>query len=144
MSQQLGNGLRWAAGLGLGVGLMLGAAVSTLWQPGPLTDVEIMEEARSRGLMTEREGGDTAEPEVSQGEAGRTVAFGVAPGMSFQDIADLLEAAGAIQDRDQFLARAAERNALYRAQPGIYVLTHETSGPFSDDEIIDKLVQSPS
>jgi hypothetical protein len=140
LNRQIGYGLRWAAGLGLGVGLMLGAAFYILWQSPGTAGTEAREQEDRPGAA------QGTGPSGSQAAAARTVAFSVLPGMTFLDIADLLEAAGAIADREAFLARAEELDALHRAQPGLYVITQEDSAePASYDEIIAQLVggQSP-
>lgn len=176
MDRQITQGLRWAAGLGLGVGLMLGAAAGSLWQQPQMTDEQVVELAHRLGMVEKAEtsANSAADPAMagagapSQGEAassdpqsgdrapagtdsetpapaGRTVAYTVSPGMTFEDIADLLKAAGAIEDRHAFLARAEELGAMSRAKPGLYLL-HQADAlqPADYDEIIQQLVQGPS
>lgn|GEM_PF-3015140 len=143
MNQPVGTGLRWAAGLGFGVGLMVAAAISSLWLSGPLSDDELLAEARRRGLLEE-----PAVSEPGTGTSGSqpavTVAFIVAPGMTFDEIAEMLQAAGAIDDSEAFLGRAAELDAMHRAQPGLYVLTREAGKPLGNDEIIQRLIEGPA
>jgi len=120
---------------------MVAAAISSLWLPRPLTDDELLAEAERRGLL---EAPSAAEPETADhSEPAFTVAFQVAPGMTFEEIADLLQAAGAIDDSGTFLDRAEELDAMHRAQPGLYVLTREADKPLGNDEIIQRLIQGP-
>ncbi|HEY8346294.1 MAG TPA: hypothetical protein VIL07_03365 [Symbiobacteriaceae bacterium] len=145
MKPEIGQGLRWAAGLGLGVGLMLGAACSLLWKPVSLSGGDVAQEVREPGkaVATAEEGNRFAGGD-RQESARRIIAFVVLPGMTFQDIADLLVATGAVADREAFLARARELNALHRAQPGLYVLNQvDPNQPLTHDEIIVRLVRGP-
>lgn len=142
MIQPVGTGLRWAAGLGFGLGLMVAGAISSLWLPQPLTDDELLAEAQRRGLT---EAPAAAEPGAGgcDRQPSFTFAFTVAPGMTFEEIADLLQEAGAIDDSESFLVRAGEMDAMHRAQPGLYVLTRDGGQPLGNDEIIQRLIEGP-
>jgi hypothetical protein len=101
----------WSVGLGLGFGICLGTAAGSLLTPSPEpTRAEVEARARALGMrhLTDLAGGEV------------TVVIG--DGSSLDQVADLLQAAGVLTDRERFLQVAQEKGLIGRLKPGVYHL----------------------
>lgn len=103
--------LYWAVGLGLGLGLCIGAAGTYLATPRlAMSDEAVIARARSLGMrpLTEL--------------AGAEVTLTVGPGTTAEQLAQALQESGLLSDRDGFLARVQSRApkvGLFHLRPGL-------------------------
>jgi cell division protein YceG involved in septum cleavage len=134
------RGLLLAGGLGLGVGLMLGAAVLAAAPRPGLTDAAVVARARVLGMINPTEL-PPVQPIAKEAPAPAKVAVVlVGPGMDFGTVAEMLTGAGVISDPAAFLARVKERELTGRMQTGAHELP--ASGA-TVDQVIDKLTSAP-
>lgn len=164
MDRHTARGLRLAAGLGAGLGLIGAALVVSLWPPvaRPLSNAEIMDKARALGMQhvsdVPRNQISRAEPRpepppetrpetrpapaataVKPPEPRKVLTLVVWPTMPFLEVAQALHATGAIDDVDKFVARARERGMTTQVKYGPHVFTIGADY----DRILDTLVSFP-
>lgn len=133
---------------GLGVGLILASVLVAFAGHRPLPREEIIKQARAVGMVFPQEA-RLSEGGVPQEEKGTGEKMPLPPGLrrvtippgsSGSQIARLLEEAGVITDRGEFLALALAEGADVRFRAGTYVF--KTSEPVG--EVIKKLRRGPS
>lgn len=143
ITRGLRKGLTWAAGLGLGVGLMIGAAVLAAVGTERLTDADVVARARTLGMInaTELPKTPVAQPAPKTVTVVNKVAvISIAPGTDWTQAIVMLKQAGAVTDEAGFLARVKERELLLGLKAGVFELAlGEGKAPLPHDAIIDKL-----
>jgi hypothetical protein len=147
MDIHIRKGLQWALGLGVGLGLMAGALGAALMPRPGLTDDEVVQRARALGMIKAIEMPQApreAPREAAPAAPKRTVTYAVVPGMSFGEIASLLNQAGVIADEQALIARAREREAMEQVKAGIYTVVLDPAKPVTPDQVLDQLLTGPS
>lgn len=138
----MGRGLLWAAGLGLGVGLIIGAAVVAV-KPGRLTEAELVAKARTLGMVSTTElpkAPATPTTPKTVTTVNKVAVIAIAPGSEWTTAIAMLKQVGAVADEAAFLARVKERGLMTALKVGVFELSlGEGKTPLPHDEIIDKL-----
>jgi len=140
------RGLRMSLVIGIGIGIMAGAALGTLDRRPVLTNAQIMERARTLGmeLLTEMprlEPPKVAAPAVAPASEPKVrLAVLVRPDSSFTEILQVLKEAGLLSDPQRFTALAQERGADTRVRAGVHVFTQGDSL----DQLLENLTRSPT
>lgn len=130
------RGLTLAAGLGIGVGLMIGSAFVAMASGAQLTEAQIIARAKTLGMVSVTEMPPRSEaPKVEPPAAEQRLVLVVRAPMTFEDVAEVLKEGGAIPDTAAFLARVKERGA--RLNTGVFTVTQAEFGKV--DGLIDKL-----
>lgn len=132
------RGLRLAMAFGLGVGLILAAALVALFpQVQTLSNAEITERARALGMsfLTEMPPADQSRAPAPQAPPPGLLTVLVRPGTSVPELAEMLAEGGAVKDRERFVKLAAERGATGTIAAG----AHTVSLGDSLEQIVDKL-----
>jgi len=130
------RGLALAAGLGIGVGLMIGSAFVAMASGSEITEAEIIARARTLGMVSVTELPPRSEaPKVDPPAPEQRLVLVIRAPMTFEDVAAMLKEGGAIPDTAAFLTRVKERGA--RLNTGVFTFTQAEFGKV--DALIDKL-----
>jgi hypothetical protein len=138
------RGLLLAGGVGLGVGLMIGAAVLAASPKPGLTDAEAIARARQLGMINPTElppsppAAQTSQTPQAQTQP-KTMVLLVPPGTDFGAAADALQEAGIVKDKEAFLARVKEREVAAKLVIGAHELP---AAGATADQIIDSLISA--
>jgi hypothetical protein len=146
MERHTRGGLKLVLGLGVGIGLMVGAvAAAYLPRPG-LTDDQVRERARVLGMLpaTSLPPASAPAPVPKEAPPKTIVIYAVVEGMSFDQIAAMLKQTGVLPDAQALTNRARERNALEQVKAGVYTITLDPAKPVTPDQVIDQLLKGSS